>query len=398
MLGATLKMAGQPDIVGTNVVWVDATSFTVDFDLADAALGLWDVVCTHDECDKTATLPAAFEVTAAVFDIHYFDTSPIGAGVTPAPASGMNSAVDVACRPNDGAFYMAWSNTSAPSSGGYVVRYDATGASTLMSAYCYGAGGYATTFSYSHVNMDAGTVGGRNGWSCLVDPVVNYGNDETNTDGANDSYGYWYGSPLWFIGGSTNAGNGNVYSYCVFNYYGSHYRAAHECYTAGSWSNTAYSASLNIAATDFDGAETYPQNTFEQRIIRAVSAATDQNTLFGLFKDAPHVRQYGNWMWYTYGATSFGVEGTADGEIKTPRDMSFRMSGNRMYVLDEPTDGKFRVQCFDTAGNWIATSGEQSCSTYGATHPYKMDYNDIEDCIYLLLDNNKIIGLIDDSI
>jgi hypothetical protein len=63
--GATVKLAlsGKPDIVGTNVVVVDANTITADFDLTGAApgalVGTWDVVVTT--C-ATGTLPGGFEI------------------------------------------------------------------------------------------------------------------------------------------------------------------------------------------------------------------------------------------------------------------------------------------------------------------------------------------------
>jgi len=46
-LAAKFSMSGKPDIVGSDVQFVDTTHLTADFDLAGAAKGLWDVVVTN---------------------------------------------------------------------------------------------------------------------------------------------------------------------------------------------------------------------------------------------------------------------------------------------------------------------------------------------------------------
>jgi len=46
-LAASLVTFGEPDIVGTNVTYVDVSSLTADFDLTGAALNFWDVEVTN---------------------------------------------------------------------------------------------------------------------------------------------------------------------------------------------------------------------------------------------------------------------------------------------------------------------------------------------------------------
>ena len=58
---ARLKMAGQPDIVGSTFTVVGDTQITCDFDLTGAQTGAWDVEVTLLDTTKV-TLPAAFLV------------------------------------------------------------------------------------------------------------------------------------------------------------------------------------------------------------------------------------------------------------------------------------------------------------------------------------------------
>jgi hypothetical protein len=130
---------------------------------------------------------------------------------------------------------------------------------------------------------------------------------------------------------------------------------------------------------------------------------------------APHVRKYTDWQWLTLEGTEFGIDGTGDGEIAAwtdsgapdytrttgPVDITARgISGQtRLYVLDEPTSGNFRIQCFDDAGTLLATSGELACVDFdGATQVYAMDYQVFYDVIYVLFDNNTIAAFVDTTI
>ena len=58
----TLTKAGEADIVGTNVVVQSYTTIVADFDLTDAAIGLWDLTVTRPDMEN-ATLGDALEVT-----------------------------------------------------------------------------------------------------------------------------------------------------------------------------------------------------------------------------------------------------------------------------------------------------------------------------------------------
>jgi C1A family cysteine protease len=68
--GATVKLvkSGQTDIDASNVVVVDSTQITCDFDLSGAAAGAWDVVVTNPDA-RSGTLSAGFTVTSASVEI-----------------------------------------------------------------------------------------------------------------------------------------------------------------------------------------------------------------------------------------------------------------------------------------------------------------------------------------
>ena len=59
---ARLEKTGQPDIVGTGIVFQDAQNVLADFSLIGAAAGKWDVV-VENPGGQTGTLPQGFEVT-----------------------------------------------------------------------------------------------------------------------------------------------------------------------------------------------------------------------------------------------------------------------------------------------------------------------------------------------
>lgn len=63
-LAASLTRAGEADIVGDDLNWVDSSSMTADFDLSGAALGMWNVVVTNG-CGATGTGADLFEVVDA---------------------------------------------------------------------------------------------------------------------------------------------------------------------------------------------------------------------------------------------------------------------------------------------------------------------------------------------
>jgi hypothetical protein len=65
MLGVSLQMEGQDDIVGTDVTYVDANTVTCDFDLAGAWGGDWDVTL-YNGCGTPGTLEDGFTVSGGL--------------------------------------------------------------------------------------------------------------------------------------------------------------------------------------------------------------------------------------------------------------------------------------------------------------------------------------------
>jgi hypothetical protein len=415
MLNAWLSRAGQDDIVASVVTYVDATEVDFTFPIpADAELGLWDFNMTHDECPTSTTFDT-IEILPPAFDIHFYDGSAIGDGIEPDPSnSGYPIAIDVACRPEDGAFYVAWGVDTNSNNGGwgYVDRYNAAGDTILMSDPCDPAGSDTIYFKYRRVGLDCNVDSGTStsGWGATCDPCIHYGNNEAGTAGLNDSYGFWYGNPYWWAQDTCSPGAGHVYSFANFLYYGTHYRVPWEHGLSGNWDNATGNYTLQTPATDFDGAENTVNNPIWDDNIIALTMGSDRDSTFwNLHRNSPHVNKYTSWSWNAYAGVTFGNDGTGDGEIAAsnfsggdritgPVDITTRDSSDRIYVLDEPTDGYFRIQAFEQDGTWLATSGEVSCATYGATEVYRFDYNEFEDCLYILLSDNVLIAFIDDSI
>jgi len=108
-------------------------------------------------------------------------------------------------------------------------------------------------------------------------------------------------------------------------------------------------------------------------------------------EESPHLRRYsdsGFAAWHSSGTTA-GVEGTNDGEIHDPLDITIGNYNNRLYALDQPETGLTRIQCFDAkTGVFLATSVKYDMSAEGGGAPYRLDYNDYESLIYVLYDNN----------
>ena len=80
-LAAKLSMAGKPDIFGSDVLFVDSTHLTADFDLSGAAKGLWDVVVTNGCGGIPGVGVEMFEITGGLVLI---DNGPLP---TPEPSS-----------------------------------------------------------------------------------------------------------------------------------------------------------------------------------------------------------------------------------------------------------------------------------------------------------------------
>jgi len=84
----------------------------------------------------------------------------------------------------------------------------------------------------------------------------------------------------------------------------------------------------------------------------------------------------------------FGDDGTGDGQLTSPFDMTIRLSDNRIYVLDRP-GGEMRIQAFsNTTGDFVGTSGVIDLPD--GISAYRFDYNDFNNLIYVLLSNNEI--------
>ena len=107
--------------------------------------------------------------------------------------------------------------------------------------------------------------------------------------------------------------------------------------------------------------------------------------------DSPHLKRYSNSEFtemHSSGITA-GPEGTGEGEVHNPLDITIANASNRLYVLDEPSAGITRIQCFDAkTGDYVARSLNYDMSAEGGGTPYRIDSNEYEDVIVVLYDNN----------
>lgn len=384
------------DVVATNVVIDSMTQITCDADFTGTPSGKFDVQVTND-CGKVGV---GADLVQTPFDIRIYDSSPLGPGAIslPTPPSNMTQAIDLGVSPYDGDVYIAW---ALPPHGysdiGYVDRYDPTATSTLMSAICWQyLQADEVLFQRDWVEMDVGYIGGVEGWQCEAG-MIHYGSNDTDTAGVNDSYGFWgagYGTACAAMG-CCNASDGSVYG--IGNQFaGGNYRTWWRIGTAGGdWDQLACyylvpaEVGNNYIASDFDSSMT-------GHVKGIAMGNTRDSACWSLSTDVPHLKRYNSWKCIGYYTTgNFGNDGTNNGEIYDPVDITMRQNGNVIYVLDQPEAGKYRIQAFHTDGTFTASSGVLDGTDYGGGLPFSIDYNDLDDLIYILYDNNTIQALKD---
>ena len=78
----TLTTTGEPDIEGKNVAFQSTTEIVVNFHLADAAVGLWDLTVTRPD-SQGATLTDALDITGCVPACLLFGNPQLTAGAAP---------------------------------------------------------------------------------------------------------------------------------------------------------------------------------------------------------------------------------------------------------------------------------------------------------------------------
>jgi hypothetical protein len=427
-LNAWLSLTGQSDIVATAVNFIDITTVEFEFTLDDTVeLDFWDFNMTHNDCPIVSTVPGAIEVIEKAYDIVPYDGTALGAGplvvtVKGADYTGSDGAggtvpvhgdyvIDLAVRSNDGGIYLAWAEHQTwdyDKDYGYVDRYAADMATVVasMPIFQYGASD-PLPFAYRDFELDCKDGGGTNyGWTAQFGNA-HIATDENMTPDAGygptlatwDFWGIAYGSYPYTYGhcvGAAAGGDGNAYGICAkYNGSGGNVcRVYHRVPTSDGWNTyTAYLlGNFNyswVSNDDYDGGS-------DGECV-SIGMGSTESIFFALREDSPHVGQYSNW--YTTGITGshWGADGTADGEISNPIDITVSDSEDRIYILDEPTTGHTRIQCFDTSGNLLAGSETLDRSTLGGGAPYRMDYNENETgrVVVVLYDNNSVEAWID---
>ena len=389
MLNAWLTMGGQADIVCDAATWVDATQCDFDFTIPDTTeLGEWSFNMTHDECTSITTVINAVEVVIPQNDIVTFDTGPIGAGaivMTPGDAT-YDEAIDLGISPDDAEIYLAWCTGSHGYCDiGYTDRYSSDGTTLLLHDINWQYQQQdEVIYQRGQVWLDVGYVSGMEGYQTVADNI-HYSNDENGSQ-TNQSYGYWgfgYGYAAQSVGATMCGADGQVYGW---NHGAT--STARVRWPVGGGGNWWQIASSEIGYTylgsDFDGSMAGK--------VKGVAMGDNRDTTFwSVTTDTPHLKRYSNWRQSAFaGSGDFGAEGSADGEVSGPVDITIRMTDNRIYVLDSPTSNMFRIQAFYTDGTWLATSGELDGTDYGGADPYNIDFGETNDLIYVLYSNNTI--------
>lgn len=103
-LAAMLRKDGQEDIVGTDVTFVDSTTLTADFDLADAELGLWDVVVVNGCGSVEGTGVQMFEVLESTAGLYIIDSGDLPDDL-PYPTSKQFGVVGDDSMSHEGVYY-----------------------------------------------------------------------------------------------------------------------------------------------------------------------------------------------------------------------------------------------------------------------------------------------------
>ncbi len=195
---------------------------------------------------------------------------------------------------------------------------------------------------------------------------------------------------------TVNTYDGNVSSYTLTEVMANCNRYRYICEPGHN--NDAFNGMEDPYSTNFDDWYQWPNPPYVKKCI-AIGIGNDASAVWGLFNEADYVRRYvtdGNpsysdltmTAYATTAPVSFGNTGTGDGNFTNPCDISLRQTDNRIYVVDQPGD-ELRIQAFsNSTGNFLGTS--DAIDIPDAVSVYRMDHNDCDGLIYVLLSNNTI--------
>jgi len=369
MLWATLTL-GAETIACDSATWVSDTQVDCVFTLGDETQDFWDFNMTHGECPTVTTLADEVEISELSWEIvphsgELGSADPVG--VTP---SHSGDYIDIACMGYNSHVYLLL-DTGVPNDG-YVDHWNEdvsaiqnTGsfyvANPVAPAQCY----YGNAFI--DVNDGGSSYAGLKG---MIGPGWHWYMDENCAGGG--GIGYVQYAPDHPVD-AVSAGNGTVYTYHAFSGFGPTYRSY--AY-APPWDSSTIS--LVSGSSDFDG-------VYQNQLVGA-GHGEGPDDFWSLRTVSPHVFQYSNRTWAGTAGNEFGNTGTADGEISNPIDISIS-DGDRIYILDSPSSGATRIQCFDFSGTFL---GKSDPDYVAGGDPYRMDRNEYDQTIYVLYDDNTI--------
>ena len=356
---------------------------SLDIDWSVYGLGLYDVNCQVSDGVTAVEATVKTVLVTNALPIREDDDGTPGPGVK--TLTGAGEAVDISAREADGGAYVAYYTGSV-----YVHRLDEkdpTMSTTVRSVTI------TTSIAQPHYSDMQGHG------DLFVDSALSGGTTYITETHEN----IWHIQPRWDFG--TVWFNGFIYY--IFH--------AMDCTSSGDGISSAYvSQEFNterlhdVSFHPPDGLSVSPSGNMyvwnttgdlefdgswgsSDHNIVGMAAGDDKFELWGLGKIAPKIRQYSQDKAIEYSSfAGLGPDGTGDGEVSTPIDITMSDDDGFIYVMDEPSAGLTRIQLFTEAGGWIASSLPTDASGNGGGAPYRLDYCEFDDRIYVLYDNNTM--------
>ncbi|MFH1675523.1 MAG: hypothetical protein ABIC40_00760 [bacterium] len=380
-------------IVTADSVVIDSlTQITCDISIPSGQdIGLYDVYITNG-CDvpKEGHGDNLVEIISAT-DIIPWDQGPNGEYYTEMSSTCGINALDLCVRQDDGGLYLIW--TTSASQQAWASRHNPDFSLMIYETdVMQGPQGVyeMSEIEFGNTLIECNSSGTATALEILIGPYYAFEfNENLYMTGSLPNNPFpiigWPGVPFGLAGiTNTYEGNGAVasYSHLVLFGWSERYR-----WIARPGENDGidyFNASSNTDPEwDFDG--------WLQGKAAAISIGNDQSAIWVLYTDVPHARRHLDLMAHEYATdppTNFGPEGSGNGEITNPADMSIRLSDNRIYIMDKPGD-ELRIQAFDNeTGDFVGTSGIIDLPE--TVTAYKMDCNDYDQLIYVLYSDNTI--------
>ncbi len=382
--------AGQ--VVAASDMVVDDWKIECTFAIPETLpTGLYDVYVQN--CCENEGLGENLVQVVPPYDIIPWDQGPNGEFETVVTNSGAGEeAIDLGIRQNDGGVYILWSTYDPHYASAERYNPDLTSTGTELPMYQPPQGVYEwSNVEFGNSFVEVATSASGVALAIYLGPYYLYEFDENlyqiNALGTNPfPIIGWPGIPYGFAG-MTNTYDGTVSTYdhiLIFGWSERYRWMAEPGENDGYYDSDYWKSSSNTDPNwDFDG--------WLDGKINSVGVGDDQSAIWGLFVEEPFVRRYTDLYMHTSATTpptDFGETGTGDGQLTDACDMSIRLSDNRIYIMDKP-GGEMRLQGFDNStGDFVSTSGLVDLPD--GVEAWRIDHNDHDQLIYVLLSNNTI--------